>query len=157
MKEYGNKLYSINQKDAKNLETMEWLHEVRTGWFPIPSSEEEEGYHVQNGFTRSYLTYIRWFLPRGKCTQSVQLTTPLHWNIQCVQPRRKPGRERGAGTTFLPYRCCNCRWQNEPLALINARALGSIKRMERFECSRIADSLTSLSVHAHICKNTVKR
>jgi hypothetical protein len=29
--------------------------------------------------------------------------------IQGVQPRRKPGRERGAGTTFLAYRCVNCR------------------------------------------------
>jgi hypothetical protein len=41
--------------------------------------------------------------------------------IQCVQPRRKPGRERGAGTTFVAYRCVNCRWQNESLALINER------------------------------------
>jgi hypothetical protein len=29
--------------------------------------------------------------------------------IQCVQPRKKPGRERGAGTTFLTYHCVNCR------------------------------------------------
>jgi hypothetical protein len=29
--------------------------------------------------------------------------------IQCVQPLRKPGKERGAGTKFIAERCCNYR------------------------------------------------
>jgi hypothetical protein len=80
---------------------------------------------------------------------------PIHYTGRSI--KEEPGKQRGAGTTFVPYRYCNCRQQNESLALLNASALASVKRMERFECSRVADSLTSLSVHAHIYKNTVKR
>jgi hypothetical protein len=29
--------------------------------------------------------------------------------IQCVQPWRKPGKEREAGTTFVADHWCNCR------------------------------------------------
>jgi hypothetical protein len=55
----------------------------------------------------------RWRGKRNSEQERIQSTENVYWatmyNIQGVQPRRKPGRERGAGTTFLAYRCVNCR------------------------------------------------
>jgi hypothetical protein len=35
--------------------------------------------------------------------------TQTYRNMQCVQPWRKPGKERAAGTIFVADRWCNCR------------------------------------------------
>jgi hypothetical protein len=43
-----------------------------------------------------------------------------------VQSRRKPGKHRIAGRTFLSYSCYNCRQQNESSALINVRRQGDV-------------------------------